>query len=110
MRLQCRWKVIEIFREELEKRKKFNATNAKDDLMGGLMQMKDEEGKPLRDIEVLDNIAGLIIAGFDTTSLAITWGFYYLAKYPEVLKKLRVRITIKPGLKLHFRMQVEDKI
>ncbi|CAI9754601.1 unnamed protein product [Fraxinus pennsylvanica] len=87
--LQCRWKAIEIFREELEKRKKFNGTNDKDDLMGELMQLKDEEGKPLRDIEVLDNIAGLIIAGFESISLAITWGFYYLAKYPEVLKKLR---------------------
>ncbi|KAL2482450.1 Ent-kaurenoic acid oxidase 1 [Forsythia ovata] len=87
--LQCRRKAMEIFKEELEKRKKCNATNPKDDIMGGLMQMKDEEGKPLRDVEVLDNIYALVIAGFESTSLAIMWAFYYLAKYPDVLKKLR---------------------
>ncbi|CAI9787264.1 unnamed protein product [Fraxinus pennsylvanica] len=48
--------------------------------------MKDEEGKPLRDIEVLDNITSLLVAGYESTSLAIMWAFHYIAKYPDVLK------------------------
>ncbi|KAI3463999.1 hypothetical protein Pfo_020662, partial [Paulownia fortunei] len=87
--LQCRKKAMAIFREEMEKRKKCDSSNAKNDLMEGLMQMKDEEGKQLRDVEVLDNIVSLVIAGYVSTSLAIMWAFYYLAKYPDVLKKLR---------------------
>ncbi|XP_075480692.1 ent-kaurenoic acid oxidase 1-like [Primulina tabacum] len=86
--LQCRNKAISIFREEMEKRRK-NASNAKDDLMEGLMQMKDEEGKHLSDIEILDNIVSLVVAGYASTSLSIMWAFYYLAKYPNVLEKLQ---------------------
>lgn len=81
-----------IFREELERRKKSGATVPKNDLMEALMQMKDEEGKRLTDVEVLDNMVTLIIAGYASTSVAMMWALYYLAKYPDVLQKLRVCI------------------
>ncbi|KAG6401720.1 hypothetical protein SASPL_138584 [Salvia splendens] len=87
--LQCRRKAKAIFREELEKRSKFEASVAKNDLMEALMQMKDEEGNLLSEGEVLDNIFTLIIAGYSSTSVAIMWAVYYLAKYPEVVVKLR---------------------
>lgn len=81
-----------IFREELEKRKKCEASKPKNDLMEGLMQMKDEDGEQLTETEVLDNIVSLVLAGYTSTSLAIMWAFYYLAMYPDVLKKLRVKL------------------
>ncbi|KAK6148507.1 hypothetical protein DH2020_019419 [Rehmannia glutinosa] len=87
--LQCRKKAVAIFREELERRRKFDGSKAKNDLMEGLMQMKDDEGKELSDIEVLDNIVSLVVGGYTSTSLAIMWAFYYLAMYPDVLEKLR---------------------
>jgi len=58
--------------------------------MDGLMQIEDDEGSQLSDQEVLDNIVGLVIAGYESTSIASTWAIYYLAKYPHVLAKLRV--------------------
>jgi len=80
---------VAIFREQLEKRKR-NANNCDAmDLLDGLIQQKDEEGKELSDSEVLDNIVSLVVAGYETTSLAKTWALYYLAKYPDVLQKLR---------------------
>ncbi|KAF8378389.1 hypothetical protein HHK36_029728 [Tetracentron sinense] len=88
--LQCRKKLMEIFRTELEIRKQNgNGSGARKDLMDGLMHMKDEEGKQLGDEEVLDNIASLIIGGYKSTSLALMWAIYYLAKFPDVLQKLR---------------------
>nr|ALI58397.1 ent-kaurenoic acid oxidase 3 [Scoparia dulcis] len=87
--LQCRKKATGVFREEMERRKESDASNAKHDLMEGLMQMKDEDGKQLSDVEVLDNIVSLVVAGYTSTSLAIMWAFYYLAKCPHVLERLR---------------------
>ncbi|KAL1541578.1 ent-kaurenoic acid monooxygenase [Salvia divinorum] len=87
--LQCRRRAKAIFRKELEKRNKFEASVPKNDLMEALMQMKDEEGNRLSEDEVLDNIVTLILAGYTSTSVAIMWAVYYLAKYPEVLLKLR---------------------
>lgn len=83
-----------IFREELETRKNCDASKAKNDLMEALMQTKDEEGNRLTDIEVLDNIVTLLVAGYTSTALAIMWAIYYLAKSPDVLEKLRVNLMI----------------
>lgn len=91
---QCRRKAMAIFRQELERRKKSGAAVPKNDLMEELMQMKDEEGNRLSDVEVLDNIVTLIVAGYASTAVAIMWALYYLSKYPDVLQKLRVWITL----------------
>ncbi|KAF6157746.1 hypothetical protein GIB67_037319 [Kingdonia uniflora] len=87
--LQCRKKFMAIFRAELEN-KKGNGSEDDDDLMDGLMRIKDEHGETLCDDEVLDNIVSLVLAGFESTSLALMWALYYLTKYPDVLQKLRV--------------------
>lgn len=76
---------------ELEKKKKNgNGDEKTNDLMDGLMQIEDDEGKKLSDQEVLDNIISLVVAGYESTSLASMWALYYLSKYPNVLQKLRV--------------------
>ncbi|PON47601.1 Cytochrome P450 [Parasponia andersonii] len=92
--LTCRKKLDAIFRVELEKKKyriKVGTSTSNDDLdlMDGLMQIEDDEGNKLSDQEVIDNIVSLVVAGYESTSLASTWAIYYLAKYPNVLKKLR---------------------
>ncbi|KAK2993324.1 hypothetical protein RJ640_005360 [Escallonia rubra] len=88
--LQCRKNATKMFREVLEKKKKNqDATKPTNDLMDGLMRVKDEQGQQLSDEEVLDNIVILIVAGYESTSVAIMWALYYLAKYPHVLKTLR---------------------
>ena len=35
----------------------------------------------------------LLFAGFDTTSIALTWTFYLLAKHPEVEAKVLAEIS-----------------
>ncbi|KAK9925919.1 hypothetical protein M0R45_023178 [Rubus argutus] len=77
-----------IFRVELEK-KRNRKEAVKTDLMDGLMQIKDDEGDKLSDKEVIDNIVSLVIGGYTTTALSAMWAIYYLAKYPNVLQKLR---------------------
>ncbi|RLN42580.1 ent-kaurenoic acid oxidase 1-like [Panicum miliaceum] len=57
--------------------------------MSGLMQMEDEQGKKLCDDEVVDNIVSLVLAGYESTSNAIMWAAYHLAKSPHALRKLR---------------------
>ena len=73
----------------METRKKSEGSVPKNDLMESLMHMNVED-KQLSDTEVIDNIVSLVVAGYVSTSLAIMWAIYYLAKYPQVLQKLRV--------------------
>ncbi|XP_071736335.1 ent-kaurenoic acid oxidase 2-like [Rutidosis leptorrhynchoides] len=89
--LQCRKRSMLIFKDELEKRKKIHARSSRpiNDLLDGLMNLKDDEVYYLSDTEILDNIVSLLVSGFETTVLVTTWAIYYLAKYPKVLQKLR---------------------
>ncbi|CAK9167902.1 unnamed protein product [Ilex paraguariensis] len=89
--VQCRKKATWIFREELERRKKnqVEGTNITNDVMDGLMTFKDDEGEQLDDMEVIDNIIGLLFGGYESTTIVLTWALYYLAKCPHVLRKLR---------------------
>ncbi|XP_044483975.1 ent-kaurenoic acid oxidase 1-like [Mangifera indica] len=88
---QCRKKLEAMFRVELEKKKKKNESGVEaiNDLMDGLMQIEDEEGNKLSDQEVVDNIVSLVIGGYESTTVASMWAVYYLAKYPNVLERLR---------------------
>lgn len=83
-----------IFKEELEKRRMDDDGSNRpiNDLMDGMMYLKDEDGNQLSDMEVLDNMTGFVVAGFETTAASIVWAIYYLAKFPKVLQKLRVRL------------------
>ena len=91
VRMQCRRKLDAVFREELQRRRRKGTTLDVDgDLMSGLMQMEDEHGNKLCDDEVVDNIVSLVVAGYESTSNAIMWAAYHLAKSPHALRKLRV--------------------
>lgn len=86
-----------MFREEVQRRRRRREGTVDDatsrDLMSGLMEMEDEQGKKLCDDEVVDNIVSLIVAGYESTSNAMMWAVYHLAKWPHALHKLRVRFV-----------------
>ncbi|CAL4938851.1 unnamed protein product [Urochloa decumbens] len=87
----CRRKLDAVFRDELQRRKETTPLdlNVDGDLMSGLMQMEDEQGEKFSDDEVVDNIVSLVVAGYESTSNAIMWAAYHLAKSPHALRKLR---------------------
>jgi cytochrome P450 len=59
------------------------------DLLSTLVFTRDENGRALTDKELRDAAMTLIFAGHDTTSHALTWMWYLLARHPECLKKLQ---------------------
>ncbi|EAZ15890.1 hypothetical protein OsJ_31312 [Oryza sativa Japonica Group] len=86
---KCRRKLNSVFREEVKRRKLKAKLEEHDDVMSGLMRMEDEQGRRLGDDEVVDNIVSLVLGGYKSTSSAIMWATYYLAKLSAVLAKLR---------------------
>ncbi len=60
------------------------------DLLGDLLAAEcPETGKPLTRQELRDDLMTMLIAGHETTALAIAWACYHLSKHPEILRKLR---------------------
>ncbi|KAL2903115.1 Beta-amyrin 11-oxidase [Bienertia sinuspersici] len=92
----CRRAITKRLKEELERRKQKSENNNKNgeeiessDLMDGLMQMKDKEGRQLSEGEVLDNIVSSIHVGHASIAFVMTWSLYFLWKSPHVLQKLQ---------------------
>ncbi len=63
-----------------------------DDVLGLLLDTKDESGQGLSEREMRDQAISLVSAGFDTTSAALTWAVYELHRQPELLTELRAEL------------------
>ena len=62
------------------------------DLLSQLVFAKDESGSQMSDVQLRDEAMTLFFAGQETTSLALTWLWYLIARTPPVESKLRAEI------------------
>lgn len=58
------------------------------DVLSLLMSARDKAGEGMTDIELRDELVTLLIAGYDTTALAISWILYWTHYSPNVKDKL----------------------
>ncbi|PIA64180.1 hypothetical protein AQUCO_00201455v1 [Aquilegia coerulea] len=65
----------------------------KSDLLTVFMRLEDEEGKPFSDKFLRDICVNFILAGRDTSSVALSWFFWLLEKHPEVEMKILEEIN-----------------
>lgn len=69
-----------------------------DDLLSMLMESRDEEtGEGLSDRELRDQVITIMGAGYETTTQALAWTWYLLAKHPEIENQLRGEINSALG-------------
>ncbi len=72
-----------------------------DDLLGMLLQARDEEtGEPMNDIQLRDEIITMLIAGHETVASALTWTWYLLANHPAERDCLHSEVTRVLGNRL----------
>jgi cytochrome P450 len=58
------------------------------DLLSMLMSARDEDGSRMSDKQLRDEVLTFLIAGHETTALALTWTWHLLAQHPEIEKNL----------------------
>ena len=59
-----------------------------EDILSLMMAARDENGEPMSDQELRDELMTLLFAGHETTASALAWAFYWVHYQPEVLDKL----------------------
>lgn len=62
------------------------------DLLGHLLNFKDEKGQSLREDQIADNIIGVLFAAQDTTASALTWVLKYLHDDQKLLETVKVKL------------------
>jgi cytochrome P450 len=63
--------------------------DGRDDILALLVRARTEDGEPLSDEELLDQIITLLLAGHETTTTGLAWAFERLVRHPEALERLR---------------------
>jgi cytochrome P450 len=62
------------------------------DLLSMLMSARDEDGSRMSDRQLRDEVLTFLLAGHETTALALTWTWYLLAQHPEVENQLHAEL------------------
>ncbi|MGD1850547.1 MAG: cytochrome P450 [Cyanophyceae cyanobacterium] len=66
------------------------------DILSLLLATRDEDGNPLNDDELRDELMTLLIAGHETTASSLAWAMYWLQARPECLQTLREELDAVP--------------
>jgi len=76
----------EVFYSIIRERRS-NPSNSPD-LLSSLLSMRHADGSLVSDRELRDEMMTLLLAGHETTAVALSWTWYLLAQHPEVEAKL----------------------
>ena len=60
----------------------------REDILSLLLQARDDEGAPLSDRELRDELVTLLVAGHETTAAALSWALLELARDPAAQARL----------------------
>jgi cytochrome P450 family 110 len=80
---------------------------SRSDILSMLLAARDEEGQPMTEVELRDELITLLLAGHETTATALTWAVYWIGQNPTVKEKLLAELNTwseNPDLSLTARL------
>jgi cytochrome P450 family 135 len=78
-----------ILLDEIAQRRAADDVFERDDVLSLLVQARHEDGEPMSDHELRDELMTLLVAGHETTATALAWAVERLVRHPDVLERLR---------------------
>jgi cytochrome P450 len=75
--------------EEIARRRKEKDLEERTDVLSLLLRSRDEDGEPMTDAELRDELMTMLAAGHETTATALAFAFDLLLRHPEILSRLR---------------------
>jgi cytochrome P450 len=89
---ELRERVDELIFDEIARRREVPDLEEREDVFSTLLLARDEDGEPMTDQEVRDELVTLLVAGHETTATALAWTFDLLLHNERVLSKLRASL------------------
>jgi cytochrome P450 len=74
---------------EIRERRGVADLEERDDILSLLLQATHEDGTPMDDRELRDELLTLLVAGHETTATALSWALERLLRHPDALERLR---------------------
>jgi cytochrome P450 len=79
--------------EEIAHRRGASDLAEREDIMSLLLQAAHEDGSPMSDEELRDELVTLLVAGHETTANALAWAAERLCRHPEKLARLSEEVA-----------------
>ena len=74
--------------ELISERRRATDLEQRNDILSMLLLALDEEGRPMTDVEIRDELVTLIVAGHETTATALAWALERLTRVPGGTERL----------------------
>ena len=84
--------VDSLLLDEIAQRRMADDVSERDDVLSLLVQARHEDGEPISDEELRDELMTLLVAGHETTATALAWAIERLVRYPNMLERLRMEV------------------
>lgn len=79
--------------EEIGARRADPSLSERDDILSMLLLARHEDGEPMSDAELRDELVTLLVAGHETTATSLAWALERLLRHPEALQRLRDEVA-----------------
>ncbi|MBD2301876.1 cytochrome P450 [Nostoc sp. FACHB-190] len=85
--LRQREQIDQLLYAEIQERRNHPESSG-NDILSLMMSARDENGEPMTDVELRDELMTLLVAGHETTASALTWALYWIHRQPQIREKL----------------------
>ena len=86
-------RVDELIGLEIAERRAAEDLAEREDVLSMLLLARHEDGSPMSDAEIRDELLTLLVAGHETTATALSWAMERLTRHPEKLDRLRREVA-----------------
>jgi cytochrome P450 len=93
--VRMRERADELMFELIDERR--NGGEERDDVLAMFLAARHEDGSPMTDTELRDELMTLLVAGHETTASELAWAFERLAREPAVLDRLVAEVDAGDG-------------
>jgi cytochrome P450 len=100
--------VEEVLRSEIAERRADESLDERDDILSMLVAARFEDGEPMSDSELRDQLMTLLLAGHETTATGLAWTFDLLLRHPATLERLRSELD--DGEEAYLRAVIAESL
>jgi cytochrome P450 len=91
--MERRRRVDELIFDEIGRRREATDLDEREDVLSMLLQARDEDGRPMSDRELRDQLVTLLVAGHETTATGLAWTFDLVLRTPRVRAELERAVS-----------------
>jgi cytochrome P450 len=85
---RARAKVDAVVYDEIADARRREDLEEREDILSLLLQARHEDGSPMSDEELRDELMTLLLAGHETTATSLAWAIERLVRHPEAMERL----------------------